>query len=170
VRVGVIQGRLSPPTEGFQECPKNWKREFDFLPAIGLNHVEWIITKKSFNDNPFFSCDLKKYPIHSVCADNLVDKRINDFKFVEENLAPICAAADKNGVEFITIPLLEESCLLDDAKRREFKEILRDFAKEYSNINLGVFTLQTARESTGKEVETIIQHLQTLRRKNEQCV
>ena len=25
--IGIIQGRLSPPIEGFQETPKNWKAE-----------------------------------------------------------------------------------------------------------------------------------------------
>jgi len=30
MKLGIIQGRLSPPVEGFQETPANWKKEFDF--------------------------------------------------------------------------------------------------------------------------------------------
>ena len=51
MKVGIIQGRLSTPTEGFQECPKNWKREFDLLDELSLSHIDWIVTKNSFNNN-----------------------------------------------------------------------------------------------------------------------
>ena len=44
MKIGIIQGRLSEPNEGFQECPINWKREFDLLPKLDLNHIEWIVT------------------------------------------------------------------------------------------------------------------------------
>ena len=37
MNIGIIQGRLSPPIEGFQECPINWKREFNLLSGLGLN-------------------------------------------------------------------------------------------------------------------------------------
>ena len=40
MKIGIIQGRLSRPVEGFQECPVDWRREFDLLPEIGLNHIE----------------------------------------------------------------------------------------------------------------------------------
>ena len=29
MKIGIIQGRLSPPNEGFQECPEDWKRELE---------------------------------------------------------------------------------------------------------------------------------------------
>ena len=138
MRVGVIQGRLSPPSEGFQECPVNWKREFDLLPGLGLSHVEWIITKKSFIDNPFFSCDLRGYPIHTVCADNLVDERIDDETFMQVSLNPICKAAARSNVEYITIPLLEDSSVQEERKRLRFKKILRGFAEQYPNIHFSL--------------------------------
>ena len=31
MNIGIIQGRLSSPEEGFQECPKNWEKEFELL-------------------------------------------------------------------------------------------------------------------------------------------
>jgi hypothetical protein len=42
MKIGIIQGRLSEPLNGFQECPENWKREFEILPDIGLSHIEWM--------------------------------------------------------------------------------------------------------------------------------
>ena len=34
MKLGIIQGRLSEPKEGFQECPVEWKREFDLLEEL----------------------------------------------------------------------------------------------------------------------------------------
>ena len=131
MKVGIIQGRLSAPNEGFQECPADWKREFSYFEFLDLNHIEWIITEKSFSDNPFFTNSLGEYPIHSVCADNLVNSLIDDFDFVEKNLDPICQSALSNQVPYITIPLLEESSVICDDKRERFIKILKTFVNRY---------------------------------------
>ena len=55
MKIGIIQGRLSEPKEGFQDTPTDWKREFEDLKKNNLNHIEWIITKDSFIQ------DLKKW-------------------------------------------------------------------------------------------------------------
>ena len=34
--IGIIQGRLSKPDNGFQETPIDWNREFNLLPKLGL--------------------------------------------------------------------------------------------------------------------------------------
>ena len=52
MNLGIMQGRLSPPDEGFQECPSGWRREFNLLFTLGLGHVEWVVTKKSLDSNP----------------------------------------------------------------------------------------------------------------------
>jgi hexulose-6-phosphate isomerase len=145
MRVGIIQGRLSPPTKGFQECPVNWEREFSYFSELQLNHIEWIITKSSFHTNPFFERDLSKYPVHSVCADNLVDERIDDYRFIEENLEPICKSAIKNGIKFVTIPLLEGSSVENDNKRAGFREILKTLTSCYPELN---FSLEAELEVT----------------------
>ena len=63
MKLGIIQGRLSEPVEGFQDTPANWEREFDLLTQLELNHVEWIVTKDSFENNPIFTEELEKYSI-----------------------------------------------------------------------------------------------------------
>ena len=119
MKIGIIQGRLSPPVEGFQECPENWKREFELLEKLGLSHVDWIVTKSSFNRNPVFFEDLNDYSINAICADNLVDASI--FGDLESGLMPICNAAIKNNIKNITIPLLEDSSVQDDKNRKTFR-------------------------------------------------
>ena len=134
----MIQGRLSPPTEGFQDTPTNWKREFSLLSDIDLRHIEWVITRESFSNNPFFSEDLKEFSIYSVCADNLVDSRISDESYVLSSLTPICEAALKNKVKFVTIPLLEDSDVSDDLTRNKFKKSLKYFAEKYPQLNFSL--------------------------------
>ena len=40
MKLGIIQGRLSKPIEGFQDCPENWRNEFELLSDLNLNHIE----------------------------------------------------------------------------------------------------------------------------------
>ena len=135
MKIGIIQGRLSKPTEGFQDTPNDWKREFDLLPKLGLNHVEWIVTKESFGTNPIFTEDLTEYAISSICADNLVDNRIHKEDFLKENLTPICEAAVTNNISNITIPILEQSNLSDYKKRDQFLAEAQEFADTFPTLN-----------------------------------
>lgn len=134
-----MQGRLSPPVDGhIQEFPySNWVNEFKLLPHLGISCVEWIVTNPSFNNNPIFkkSQCLKKYPISSICADNLVDTRIDSLKFLKQNLYPICESAIRNNIKRITIPLLEDSMLEDDYKRHKFISNFYDVTKKYENLS-----------------------------------
>jgi len=138
MKLGIIQGRLSKPTEGFQECPTNWKREFDVLNDLKLNHIEWIVTKKSFSNNPLFSEDLSGYPISSICADNLVDsgtiEYVYNIKFLRKNLEPICDKATLNNISTITIPLLEESDITNDVRRGFFISEIRNYGLAYPHL------------------------------------
>ena len=137
MKIGIIQGRLSPPTEGFQECPTDWKREFELLDQLGLNHIEWIVTADSFAHNPVLYSNVKEFSdrISSICADNLVDERFYMEKFLNYNLVPLCKAAVKNEISSITIPLLEDSSAIDDYKRAQFlKNILR-ISDDFPDLN-----------------------------------
>lgn len=138
MNLGIIQGRLSPPVEGFQETPSDWKREFEVMSRLNLSHMEWIVTQNSFSTNPLFYENLIEYPIHSVCADNLVDSKIDNFDFVVHNLAPICRAAVKNEIPYVTIPLLEESCVMNENTRSSFKFILEEVVTAFPDIKFSL--------------------------------
>tara|TARA_R110002051_G_scaffold1143_9_gene5882 strand:+ start:43464 stop:44219 length:756 start_codon:yes stop_codon:yes gene_type:complete len=120
MKIGIIQGRLSPPVEGWQETPDDWRREFSLLPQLGLSHIEWIVSEKRNKSNPLFHDKLKTFPISSVCADVLVSKNILDNKFLRTNLIPICEYAMFNRINTITIPLLEDSSVIDKEDRTTF--------------------------------------------------
>lgn len=136
MKIGIIQGRLLPPVEGLiQEFPiTNWENEFEILEKLDLNHIEFIITKKSFNY--FLNLDLIKYTkyISGLCCDNLIDNRISEIDFLNLNLMPICETAKKFKIKNINIPLLEESSITDENKNKLFENLLT-FSKLYPDLN-----------------------------------
>lgn len=132
--IGIIQGRLSRPTNGFQDCPRNWRIEFKRAKKIGIEHIDWVVTKKSFKSNPIFKKKLKDYPVNSICADNIVDSRFFEFKYLEEQLLPICQSALNNNVKSITIPLLEDSSINDYEKRQIFKENILRIHEDFKSL------------------------------------
>jgi hypothetical protein len=140
MKVGIIQGRLSKPDNGFQETPHRWKKEFDRLNKLNLSHIEWVVTSKSFSYNPIFTEDVSRYPISSICADNLVSELVDNELFLYHNLSPICRSALRNGINFITIPLLEDSSLENKEKLNRFCKSFSKICKEFSTLN---FSLET---------------------------
>jgi len=133
---GIIQGRLLPPINGhIQEFPKDdWRKEIMFAKQIGINHIEWIITKKSFDEGV---CNWKINPhqniISSICCDNLIDKRINDEDFLSKQLRPICHFALQNDIKVISIPLLEDS-LMPEENNDEFIKLFQSYGYVYPDL------------------------------------
>ena len=139
MKLGVMQGRLvEPVSKHIQQFPeRDWVLEFSRLGELNLNHVEWLVTKEYFLSNPLMDthCDLQSYSISSICADNLVDTQIDSETFLLENLVPICQAALRNKIDNITIPLLEDSNLNDDQKRKNFIVAISKIAKHFPTLN-----------------------------------
>jgi len=138
MKLGIMQGRLSSIKNGFQETPLNWMREFELLDELGLNHIEWVITKKLFLDNPLFKEDTSSLPISSLCADHLVDSRIISKTFLFDSLIPLCEYALKNKISSITIPLLEDSDVNDNEKRTDFIKNFSELVKIYNELNFSI--------------------------------
>ena len=58
-RLGIMQGRLSPPVEGrIQAFPvDSWREEFETASDCGFRLIEWVVDAESFAENPIFSAD-----------------------------------------------------------------------------------------------------------------
>lgn len=135
MKIGIIQGRLSKPDNGFQETPIDWNREFNLLPKLGLDHIEWILTKDNFDTNPIFNNDLTKYPISSICADFMVDNNFYNKDYLDTFLRKTCNIAISNNIKYITIPLLEDSNVSDAIILDKFISAFYPYTKEYNNLN-----------------------------------
>lgn len=136
MKIGIIQGRLLPPVDGFiQEFPiNNWQTEFELLSDIGLSHIEFIITKKSFQE--FLKLDLTNCSdkISGLCCDHLIDYNISEINFLNENLLPVCEVALKFGIKNINIPLLEQSSIIEENKSQLYKNLLY-FSQSFPQLN-----------------------------------
>lgn len=139
INLGIVQGRLSPPTKGFQCCPDDWQREFTLLSQLGLTHIEWIITNNDLDSNPIFWSD-KQSNVSSVCLDNLVDSSCQTSDFLLRNLDDVIAKLSKKGYVNFTIPLLEDATLNDEIRYSFISEYLRQVCSDYKHIN---FLLET---------------------------
>lgn len=141
-RIGIMQGRLSPPTDGkFQSFPKyTWREEFFKAILADLKSIEWIFEADAWTKNPIATddgvkeiIDLKKETgiiIESVCADFFMDipyftSSDNLKKEHQERLSWLIIQAIKIGAKHIDLPFV-------DASKIESKEhfvLLREFVK-----------------------------------------
>jgi hypothetical protein len=151
ISLGIMQGRLTPPEPGIQDefyVGNNWKSEFEKIKKLEnitlfdssykinqISHIEWVVTKNSFKNNPIFKNSLKKYPIFAISAYNMMDKSFYKKEFMEENLKPILEAAKKNGIKNVNIPLKEFSNIQNVEIRKEFIKNIKEYGKKYKSIN-----------------------------------
>jgi hypothetical protein len=137
MKLGIIQGRLSTPTNNhIQEFPfHNWKNEFELLKELGLNHIEWIITKNSYQNNPLFLENLNDLPISSVCCDHIIDNNIHNFNFLKNELYDVCEYSIRNKIFNISIPLLEQSNMENDLRRKEFIDSILLIKNKFKQLN-----------------------------------
>jgi hexulose-6-phosphate isomerase len=131
MKLGVMQGRLLSPVNGhIQEFPPKWKDEMVLVDELGLVGVEWLVTKSSYLNNPILELNtFDTYPIVSVCLDNLVDNQIDNGEAVKDIISSCYSA----GVRRFTIPLLEESSMVDDNRRKEFCNHIKDMGTLFSD-------------------------------------
>jgi hypothetical protein len=150
INLGIIQGRLTPSEPGVQDefhIGKDWKDEFDKIKKLEnitlfdssykinqISHIEWVVTKNSFNNNPLFKNSLKKYPIFAISAYNMMDKSFYKKDFMEANLKPILEAAKENGIKHVNIPLKEFSNIQNVEIRKEFIKNIKEYGKKYKSI------------------------------------
>jgi len=138
MRLGVMQGRLSPPTNNhIQEFPDKWENEFAVLKDLGFSGVEWLITKNCWTNNPIVENTqyVQNFPIFSVCLDTVVDQRISNEQFMKEMLESFCDKILNTSVKTLTIPLLEDSNLESDQKRKDFCNIIEKIGAKFPNID-----------------------------------
>jgi L-ribulose-5-phosphate 3-epimerase len=137
MKLGIIQGRLSEPSNGFQECPENWQKEFYLLRSLNLSHIEWVVTGKVFWANPIFdiSKNVEASKISSLCADFLVHPGFKNNAYINKYMKPLCDTAIKRGIKNITIPLMEDSSVIKKEDRDRFSKLILTYAKEYPTLN-----------------------------------
>jgi L-ribulose-5-phosphate 3-epimerase len=157
LRIGVMQGRLSPRPPGkLQEFPwRSYRDEFAKAAKLGLHSIEWIFEAPRFEENPLWTetgreeiralVEATGVRVQSVCADYFMVHRLagESPRRVAENcdvLRDLIVAASAVGADRILIPLLETSAVDSLELEREVVLSLRgvvDVAERY-DVTLGL--------------------------------
>lgn len=129
MKLGIMQGRLSPPEAGrFQSFPRlGWREEFARAAAVGLDTIEWIYDAYGEDCNPIASdagleemrCLSNEHgvTVESVCADWFMDfpflrSSVGEAKDRWERLAWLMQqCARHGGVNRIVIPFVDASAI-----------------------------------------------------------
>lgn len=157
LRIGVMQGRLSPRPEGkLQEFPwRSYRDEFAAAARLGLHSIEWIFEAPRYRENPLWTEQGREeirgliaesgVRVQSVCADYFMQCRLageSASKTTEslDVLGELIVAAHSVGADRILIPLLETSAVDTPELKREVALNLRSvtpIAQRYG-VTLGL--------------------------------
>ena len=158
-KIGIMQGRLSPPVNGkIQAFPWDaWEEEFKLAADTGFDEIEFIFESKNYENNPLFTSEglykIKKLTeetgvrVNYVCADYFMERpfiRVSEEdrnKSVEilKYLIKQCAQIGIRGIE---IPMVDNSKIETKAEKGLFIECLKEclLVAETYNIKLGLET------------------------------
>lgn len=157
-RVGIMQGRLSPPFEGrFQTFPADtWREEFPRAAKACLASIEWIYETFYEEDNPVSSdegiaemlrlSERHGVMLRSICADYYMQRLLieNGSPVMErvEHLRWLMGRAGKLGLWYIVLPFVDASSLRSEADRAAAVTIFNDLMPyaERHNIELHLET------------------------------
>jgi hexulose-6-phosphate isomerase len=157
LRVGVIQGRLSPRPPGkLQEFPwRSYAAEFHTAARLGFHSIEWIFEAARFEENPLWTESGRDeigqliaqsgVRVQSVCADyfmihKLAGERAGDLARNLDVLTELIVAAQAVGADRILLPLLETSAVDTPELKLEVAASLRAAAPvaERYGVTLGL--------------------------------
>jgi L-ribulose-5-phosphate 3-epimerase len=122
----VMQGRLSPPTDGkFQSFPCwTWQDEVERVRPAGLRGIEWIFDIHGVGVNPIETSEgrmflsealvLRGVTVRSVCADYFMDKPFHkggthDRADSMNKLSDLLKACSEMGVQRVVLPFVDAS-------------------------------------------------------------
>lgn len=157
LRIGVMQGRLSPRPPGkLQEFPwQSYAAEFPKAARLGLHSIEWIFEAPRYEENPLWREAGREeiralvaatgVRVQSVCADYFMVHRLAGespaaLAHHRDVLAELIVAAHAVGADRILIPLLESSAVDSPELKREVALSLRSavpMAERYG-VTLGL--------------------------------
>ena len=154
-KIGIMQGRLSPPIDNeIQKFPwSTWEEEFYKAKEVGLDFIDWIIKSNNFYNNPLLTSKgykrikdiIKKtgVGVDSVCADCFMEKpfircsreELDTRLDMLEELIHHLSILD---IKYLEIPLEDNSAILNE---NEFDEIIEIFRSIMGYVHQNNITL-----------------------------
>jgi len=151
-RIGFMQGRLSPMTDGkIQSFPwDSWENEFSIARNIGLSLMEWTIDSRDFILNPILVeaglesistlAKLNNVQVSSVTSDYFMENPpwIEHFKEVARNHRNICKGMKAVGAKYLIIPLVDNSSLSNKESVNEFLNFMTELENTLREFEITV--------------------------------
>lgn len=146
MRIGVMQGRLLPPSDGCFQCfpRKRWREEFPLAAEAGLDAIEWIYDSPGEGDNPLGTdsglaemrrlSEKSNIAVVSVCADYFMERPLAKAAAAEQALESTerinkllwlldrCKLA---GIRRVVLPFVDNSRIDSDAEEAQVVQVLR---------------------------------------------
>lgn len=145
MRLGVMQGRLSPLVDGrIQAFPaEHWEKEFVVAGSIGIPFIEWTLDQSGLMANPFITdagrerirelSETHGVYVPSVTGDFVMHapffREQGDARFARiEELNIVLGACDDLAVSFFVMPLVDASAIESDEDEDAICEEMRRVA------------------------------------------
>jgi L-ribulose-5-phosphate 3-epimerase len=145
MRIGVMQGRLLPPSEGCFQCfpRKRWREEFPLAAEAGLDAIEWIYDSPGESDNPLGTdnglaemgrlSEKSNIAVVSVCADYFMERPLAKASMSEqaleskERINKLLWLLDRcklAGIRRVVLPFVDNSRIDNDAEEAQVVQVL----------------------------------------------
>jgi hexulose-6-phosphate isomerase len=155
MEIGIMQGRLVPPTGNqIQSFPReNWSDEFPRASHAGLAFIEWIYDAHGADVNPLATAAgielmqklsaKHKVAIGSICADYFIEQplvRAEPSKRHErsEKLKWLLHQAARLPVAHVVLPFVDASSIRTEEEKAELLSILRAVLPTAEETNIEV--------------------------------
>lgn len=153
--IGIMQGRLLPPTRGrIQAFPvESWREEFHSAAQIELDCIEWIYELDTENSNPLRTnkgiseilsmINNTGVSILSVCGDYYMLERLVTLDGevrpkVVDHLKRLIDKTAKIGAQYLVLPFVDNSSLKSAVEIDGLVEVLTDILPEAERAGIGI--------------------------------
>ena len=160
--IGIMQGRLVPPTDNRFQCfpRERWADEFALASQAGLDCIEWIYDLYGADVNPLATDagverlkDLSrqyKVKILSICADYFMDKPLlrasqEELKDRLDTLYWLLERGRKIGINRMVIPFVDASRIENQAEFDGVVSLLKRILDEIEKTGIEIH-LETSLE------------------------
>ena len=137
--IGIMQGRLVPPTANRIQCfpRERWADEFALAAQAGLDCIEWIYDAHGADVNPLATdagveqlrtlSAQHGVQIRSLCADYFMDfplLRTDDFEARLGRLGWLISRAADLGIQRIVLPFVDASEIRTDEELQQVADLM----------------------------------------------
>ena len=155
IRLGFMQGRLSPPVDGkIQAFPwYSWQQEFPAAQSLGLRLMEWTLDQDRLYQNPLLTpqgqqeirhlCQVHQLAIPTLTGDCFMQAPFwkaggQDRAALEADFIAIARACANIGIQMIVVPLVDSGRLENEQQEEALLAFMLAQAELFRELGLRI--------------------------------